>query len=185
MHSQVQVAHQQYQDARYERVVHRLPQLLGAVETARRTTPPRQRHEWLMSCVSAYAVTAKLLTKMGAGDLAPLAADRCATAAVEAGSVLARGWAAYQVVCALGRSARLADAEHPAVTVAEALHPRPDDAALVPVTGSLRLVAAVIAARRADRGEAQRLDTADGPRCSWTWPGRTPKAGATRTRCCT
>ncbi|MGH3792780.1 MAG: hypothetical protein ACRDQ9_18695 [Pseudonocardiaceae bacterium] len=46
---------------------------------------------------------AKLLTKLGVTDLAVVTADRAATIAVEAGSLSARGMAAYQVVCALLR----------------------------------------------------------------------------------
>ena len=50
-----------------------------------------------------------------------LAADRCATAAVEADSLAARGIAAYQVVCALLRADRPDDAESLALAMADDL----------------------------------------------------------------
>lgn len=161
---QLDTAHTAYQAARYEEVIQRLPQLLGVVDALHRTTTADKRRDTLLSYVSAYAVAAKLLTKMGASDLALLAADRCATAAVEADALLARGMAAYQVVCALLRTERPEDAEHLAVTMAEQLHreARTDQPDLVSVAGALWLIAAIIASRRTDRGEAwRRLDVAD------------------------
>ena len=98
--------------------------------------------------VSAYVVTAKLLTKIGATDLAMLAADRAANKAIEAGSDVARGMSAYQVVCALMRADRSDDAEHLAVTMAEQLHngARSDLPAIVSLAGALWLIGAIIAA---------------------------------------
>jgi hypothetical protein len=95
---------------------------------------------------------------MGSADLALLAADRCATAALEAESTEAQGLAAYQVVCALLRSDRPEDAEHLAVLMAEQIRgrARADAPNLVSVAGALWLIAAIIAARRTDRGEAVR-----------------------------
>ncbi len=117
-----------------------------------------------MVYASAYGVAAKLLTKLGAGDLALLVADRSATAAVDADSLTARGLAAYQVACALLRADRPEDAEHLAVTMAELLRreARAEKPVLVSSAGALWLIAAIIAARRQDRGEAmRRLDIAD------------------------
>ncbi len=114
--------------------------------------------------MSAYVAAAKLVTKLGAGDLAILAADRAANAAVDAQSLAARGMAGYQVTCALLRTDQLDDAERLAVQLAEDLtgSARSDEPALVSVAGTLWLIAAVIAARRTDRAEAWlRLDRAE------------------------
>src|SRR5262249_44835675 len=77
-------AHAAYQAAKYEEVIARLPELLTAADAVRQEAGPDERREGLLGYASAYAVAAKLLTKMGAGDLALLAADRSATAAVDA-----------------------------------------------------------------------------------------------------
>ncbi|GAA5202416.1 hypothetical protein GCM10023322_84200 [Rugosimonospora acidiphila] len=71
-----------------------------------------------MAYASAYAVAAKLLTKLGVGELALLVADRSATAAVEADSLEARGLAAYHVACALLRLDRPEDTADLAVAMA-------------------------------------------------------------------
>lgn len=62
---------------------------------------------------------AKLLTKLGVTDLAVVTADRAATIAVEAGSLSARGMAAYQVVCALLRQDHTDEAERLAELLGE------------------------------------------------------------------
>jgi hypothetical protein len=165
--SRVTAAHDAYQAARYEQLIVELPGLLAAVDVLRQTAPAASRREALSTYVSAYGVGAKLLTKMGAGDLALLAADRCATAAVETESTAARGIAAYQVVCALLHTgpARPEDAEPLAVAMAEQAQREAsaDEPMLLSVAGALWLIAAVIAARRADRAEAwRRLDLAEG-----------------------
>jgi transcriptional regulator with XRE-family HTH domain len=81
LRSKVADVHRTYQAARYDEVVTVLPGVLAAVEgfPGRRNG---ERREALLAYVSAYAVAAKLVTKLGAGDLALLAADRAATAAV-------------------------------------------------------------------------------------------------------
>ncbi|MDQ7910744.1 hypothetical protein RB614_40250 [Phytohabitans sp. ZYX-F-186] len=164
MRAEVVGAHQAYQAARYDEVIAGLPGLLGASDVLHRSAVGDIRRDALLEYVSAYAVAAKLLTKMGAGDLALLAADRCATAAVDADSLAARGMAAYQVVCALLRSDRPEDAESLAVRMAVEIqrHTKRDAPTLVSVAGALWLIAAVIASRRTDRAEAlRRLDLAD------------------------
>jgi len=157
-------AHSMYQAARYDGVIAGLPDLLAAVEGLHRTTGPADRRDMLLGYTSAYVVAAKLLTKLGAADLAMLAADRCATAAVDADSLSARGLAAYQVVGALLRADRPDEAERLAVSTAELVQreARIDQPMLVSVAGALWLIAAIAAARRTDRGEAwQRLDYAE------------------------
>lgn len=161
--AQVDGAHEAYQAARYEEVLAGLPTLLTAADAVHRTASGADRRDAVIGYVSAYTVTAKLLTKMGAGDLAILAADRCATAAIDADSLAARGMAAYQVVCALMRNDRVEDAERLAVRMAELVQrqPSPGKRTLLSVAGALWLAAAVGAARRTDRPEAdRRLDIA-------------------------
>ncbi|MEV8517594.1 helix-turn-helix transcriptional regulator [Dactylosporangium sp. NPDC051484] len=157
--------HRAYQAADYERVVEELPALLSSADPLRSFGSGGGRREALASYVNAYAMAAKLLTKMGAADLALLSADRAASAAVDADSVEARGMAAYQVVCALLRADRAEDAEQLAVHMAEVVRreARPDAPSVISVAGALWLIGAVIAGRRTDRAEAwRRLDQADG-----------------------
>jgi hypothetical protein len=161
----VTAAHEAYQAARYEDVIAGLPKLLSDADALHQAARGDERRDALLGYSSAYAVAAKLLTKVGSGDLALLAADRCATAAVEADSITARGMAAYQVVCALLRSERPEDAEPLAVQMAQEAQrqARPDLPALASVAGSLWLIAAVIASRRTEPAEAwRRLDQAQG-----------------------
>ena len=85
LRARVDDAHQLYQAARYDDVIGMLPGVLSAVEGF----PGRRnglRRESLQTYVSAYVAAAKLVTKLGAGDLAILAADRAANAAVDAES---------------------------------------------------------------------------------------------------
>jgi len=163
LRARVAETHRLYQAALYDDVISLLPGVLSAVDSlpSRRNGP---RRESLLTYVSAYVVAAKLVTKLGAGDLAILAADRAANAAEDAESLLARGMAGYQVTCALLRSDEPEDAERVAVALAEELtrSARSDEPSLVSVAGALWLIAAVIAARRTDRGEAWlRLDRAE------------------------
>lgn len=160
----VDSAHGWYQAAEYERALHKLPALLSLADPLRFVGSGARRQQALVSYVHAYALAAKLLTKMGAADLALVSADRAASAAVDADSVPARGTAAYQVVCALLRADRAEDAEPLAVQMAEAVQhrARPEQPEIVSVAGSLWLIAAVIAGRRTDRVEAwRRLDQAE------------------------
>ena len=155
LRARVNDAHQLYQAARYDDVIGMLPGVLSAVERF----PGRRnglRRESLLTSVSAYVAAAKLVTKLGAGDLAILAADRAANAAVDAESLSARGMAGYQVACALLRSDQLDDAERVAVELAGTLtgSARSGEPFLLSVAGSLWLIAAVIAARKGDRGKA-------------------------------
>lgn len=157
-------AHRTYQGARYEEVIGQIAPMLASVDRAHRGMRTGQVPELTLGYVSAYVVAAKLLTKLGATDLALLAADRAANRAMESDSQVARGTAAYQVACALLRADRSDEAEHLAVGMAEQVQrgSRSDRPTVASVAGSLWLIAAVIAARRMDREEAgARLDRAD------------------------
>jgi transcriptional regulator with XRE-family HTH domain len=156
--ARISAAHRQYQNAEYDRLIGELPALLAAAEAARCAG-----REALPNLASAYVVAAKLLTKIGIGDLALLAADRSAMAAAGLESLAARGSAAYQVTCALLRTNRSREAEDLAVRMAERMqaHGRSSAPSLISMAGSLWLIAAVIAGRRHDRQEAMyRLDAA-------------------------
>lgn len=160
---QVAAVHRTYQAAHYTACIDRVTPLLVDVDRGARLSGPRPE-EFILAHVSAYVVAAKMLTKLGATDLAMLASDRAARAAVDSGSEVARGTAAYQVACALLRADRSDDAEHLAVRMAEQVQEaaRSDAPSVVSVAGALWLIAAVIAARRLDREEAfSRLDRAD------------------------
>lgn len=160
---QVAETHRVYQAARYDDVIAMLPGLLTGIESLSRPANGTERRESLLSYVSAYVVAAKLVTKLGAADLAILAADRAAQVAVEADSPAARGMAGYQVACALLRADQTDNAEHVAVGLAESLEPhvRSDDPEVISLAGALWLIGAVVAARRTDRWEADtRLDRA-------------------------
>lgn len=160
----VSSGHGAYQAARYGEAARMLPGLLGDVDMLRHTTR-RSVGQSVKIYVSAYVLAAKLLRKLGALDLAMLAADRAATSAVDAELSVERGLAAYQVVGGLLRADQIDAAESLAVATADSLG-RPaksGDPELLSVVGSLWLLAAVIAARRTDKFEAgRRLDTADG-----------------------
>lgn len=165
LQTQVHAVHGDYQGARYERVIGALPGLLAEAERLRHdlANTPGAR-EASLAYVSTYVAAAKLVTKLGATDLAMLSADRAAGVAHTADSETAAGMAAYQVACALLRSDQPQDAEHLAVGMAERLEraARSDSPTVVSVCGALWLISAVIAARQTDRSEAwTRLDRAE------------------------
>lgn len=162
LRSRVERLHEDYQAARYGQVIQDLPDLLTVIDAVPRDTG-EDRSELLRVYVSAYVAAAKLLTKLGIADLAAVAADRAATVAVETDSLELRGLAAYQVVCALLRADRAEEAERLALRMAEEVGrpSTPETPILTSVAGSLCLISAVAAARRADRDEAfRRLDQA-------------------------
>lgn len=154
--------HQEYQAAKYATVIRELPLLIGQADSALLRASGDDR-EAALSYVEAYVVASKLLTKLGVGDLGAVTADRAAMAAGRTDSGVAQGMAIYQVVTALLRSDQVDQAEQLATRMAGQLVPRvrSDDPALVSVAGALWLISSVIAARRAERWEAERrLDQA-------------------------
>jgi transcriptional regulator with XRE-family HTH domain len=164
MRTAVANAHKAYQAARYQEVIGGLAVMLSAADHAVRFAADGDPTELELAYVSAYVVAAKLLTKIGATDLALLTADRAATRAIGSDSPTARGMAAYQVVCALLRADRAEEAEHLSMAMAELIErgARSDRPTLVSVAGALWLIGAVIAARCMNREEAwTRLDRAE------------------------
>jgi hypothetical protein len=142
--------HHAYQAADYGEVLAALPSMIVALDGQE------------PSLVAAgYTVVAKTLTKIGAYDLALVAADRARAAAERSGDSADVGMAVYQVVCALLPTPRGALAEE--LAVGTAAHLEGDaDAAVCSVAGALWLIAAVAAARRTDSAAAgERLDRAE------------------------
>lgn len=139
-------SHRHYQAADYERVIASIPEILSHVD---RLGPTKQY-------ISAYVLTAKLATKLGAADMAWVAADRAAIAATEIDEPIARGIAAYQVVCGLLRGNQNDHAEDIAVTMAQRLAAPHATLTQRSVQGSLILISAVIAARTGNRTNAWR-----------------------------
>ncbi|MEU4374806.1 MULTISPECIES: helix-turn-helix domain-containing protein [Pseudonocardia] len=157
LRSAASASHFDYQAAKYADVIRTIPQLVTDADSAL-TNAGSDDREAALSYVEIYVVASKLLTKLGVGDLGAVTADRAAMAAGRADSPTAQGMALYQVVTALLRSDQVDQAEQLATKMAQQLRPaaRSDDPALVSVTGALWLIAAVIAARRTDKWEAER-----------------------------
>lgn len=152
LEAEINRLHQLYQAADYAQVIARLPIVLNEVDQLGATA----------QFVNAYVLAAKLTTKLGAADMAWIAADRAATAAVEMDDPIARGLATYQVVCGLLRGHQKDHAEDLAVIMAERLDSPGAGLAQKSVRGSLLLIAAVIAARNGDRTQAwKRLRAAE------------------------
>lgn len=156
-------ANRAYQAAEYGRAATMLPEMLRAADAYDGFGGRYGRETQFARCM-AYAVSAKLLTKLGEAQLAWLAADRATHAAMALDSVAARGVAAYQVACALLQNDRTEDAERLAVCSAERLmtHVKSGVPEVISLAGALWLVSAVIAGRQSDRSRAlERLATAE------------------------
>jgi len=158
----VRRAHVGYQAARYGAVADGMPSLLARADLLGRDGWT-ESVESVAVYVSAYVVAAKLLRKLGALDLARLASDRAAIAAMQGASDVDRALAVYQVVGGLLRADQVDSAEALAVEMATTIMPkvRSDRHELLSAVGALWLLGAVIAARRTDKFEAlTRLDRA-------------------------
>lgn len=144
--------HQRYQAADYGAAARLLPGLIAVSDAiaAQSTGDELLRTSRVQSQV--YVAAAKLVTKVGDGQLAWLAADRAANAAMRAESEPLKAMAAYQVACAFLKLDQVDQAERIAINTAENFL---DDSPLgLSVQGALFLVGAVIAGRRTDRLEA-------------------------------
>lgn len=127
-----------YQHARYPRLVELLPTVVTEVHRAHAQDPEAGR-----AVVEAYRVTAALLTKLGEGSLAWLAADRAMSAAV--GDRVLLACAAVQLGQVLRASARARP-----VMLAAASQITPATPEEMSLRGSLLVQAALIAARAGD-----------------------------------
>ncbi|SDT11103.1 Transcriptional regulator, contains XRE-family HTH domain [Friedmanniella luteola] len=154
--------HTDYQGARYARAATNLTGLLTAADVLDRRPQPHAL-DAIQIYVSGYLLAAKLLCKLGAAELAMLAADRAASAAMHGDSEADRLLTGYQVVAGLLRADQVEDAEALALRLVEpiaapGIEDNPD---LLSAAGSLWLLTAVIAARRTEKYEAlRRLDQA-------------------------
>ncbi len=151
--------HLRYQSADYGAASRILPSLIRSVDGLVSDSNGEDRQRALELQSSVYVAAAKLVTKVGNGELAWLTADRAATAAVHAESPTLGAAAAYQVACAFLKNDRLDEAETIAMITASRLDD--DSPTGLSLRGALTLIAAVIAGRRNDRGEAtERLQRA-------------------------
>jgi hypothetical protein len=158
--AQVAHVHRCYQAAEYRQATQFLPLLMRSVDVLVAEGPPVDRREALKLQCSVSIAAAKLATRAGDANLAWLAADRAATAALEANDPFGQAAAAYQFACALLKAGRIEQAELVAVEAAEAV----GDTGPQGITwrGSLMLISAIIAARRHDPAEsANRLNLAE------------------------
>ncbi|MCW2900386.1 MAG: family transcriptional regulator [Streptosporangiaceae bacterium] len=151
--------HLRYQSADYGAATRILPSLITSVDGLVAESRGDERRQALELQSSVYVAAAKLVTKVGNAELAWLTADRAANAALHAESPALGAAAAYQVACAFLKNDRLNEAESIALVTAENLDD--DSPAGISLRGALTLIAAVIAGRRNDRGEAmERLQRA-------------------------
>ncbi len=107
--------HLRYQSADYAAAARILPSLIKSVDWLVVETHGDERRRALELQSSVYVAAAKLVTKVGNGELARLTADRAATAALHADSPTLGAAAAYQVACAFLKNDRLEEAENIAV----------------------------------------------------------------------
>jgi transcriptional regulator with XRE-family HTH domain len=107
--AQVAAVHADYQAARYTAVLTRLPELVDSLTAT----------VDLRVLTAGWTVVSKILTKIGAVDLALLTADRAQECARRSGDRADLGMATYQVVCALLPGAQASLAEDLAVRTAQ------------------------------------------------------------------
>ena len=151
--------HLRYQGADYGAATRILPSLIRSVDGLVAESRGDERRRALELQSSVYVAAAKLVTKVGNAELAWLTADRAAGAALHAESPTLGAAAAYQLACAFLKNDRLDEAENIALVTAANLDD--DSPAGLSLRGALTLIAAVIAGRRNDRGDAmERLQRA-------------------------
>ena len=148
--TRVAAVHAAYQDARYAEVLSGLQDLAAGLTG---TTDPGV-------LAAGWTAAAKILTKVGAFDLALVAADRAREGAQRSGNLADLGMSTFQVVCALLPTTHATVGEELAARTASELGDDRTDA-VCSVSGALWLLAALAAARRGDGDVAnERLDQA-------------------------
>lgn len=150
-----ETANDVYQAADYDQALRSIAELLPHADNLVHTAAddPLAIHAY----VAAYVVSAKVLHKVGEHRLSALAADRAAVMASRPQTAAAdRGLAARETVQALLYTGRPDAGEALAIDMATSLEGSPDrdDDDVLSLRGSLLLLAAVVAARRAERYEA-------------------------------
>ncbi|WP_163507692.1 helix-turn-helix domain-containing protein [Fodinicola acaciae] len=141
--------HRRYQAADYSGAAQVLPALIVTADGLVAQSTGDDLRAALAVQNQVYVATAKLVTKVGDGNLAWIAADRAATAAQRADSPILKATAAFQLSCALLRLDNIDDAERIATDAAEGF--RDDSPDGLSVRGALWLNSALIASRRSDR----------------------------------
>ncbi len=153
-------AHRRYQAADYGSAARILPSLITTIDSAVAQATGDELRRALVIQHQAYVATAKLVTKVGDGRLAWVAADRAVTAALRLDSPILKAAAAYQLASAFYRFDRgAAEGERIAIETAESFT---DDSPMgLSVRGALFLITSVMAGRRSDRvASAERLGRA-------------------------
>ena len=141
----VTAAHAAYQDCRYAEVLAGLPELMTRLAAV--ADPQLSAAGW--------TVVSKMLTKVGADDLALVAAERARDAARHSGDRADLGMAVYQVVCALLPTGRAEVAELLALQTVDELGDADD---------AIRSVVGCVVADRGRRGgSAERRGRGGGP----------------------
>lgn len=144
--------HRRYQAADYGAAASILPSLIATSDARVAESSGAERFRALTVQNQVYVAAAKLVTKIGDGQLAWIAADRAVNAALQAESETLKAAAAYQVACAFLKLDQVERAEQIAMATAENFT---DDSPLgLSYQGALFLIGSVIAGRRSDRAEA-------------------------------
>jgi Arm DNA-binding domain len=140
--------------SRYKELSESLPALLVVMEAAPRRLEGSDSATAFALLAELHQATAGLLAKLGATDLAWLAAERAYLAAERSGDPLLAGISDFRLTHVFLSTGRSAQAQRVATVAAKALETsaRPDSAPeLLSVWGALNLVAAVIASTQGDR----------------------------------
>jgi transcriptional regulator with XRE-family HTH domain len=140
--------------SRYEDLSESLPALLVVMEAAPRRLEGSDSAAAFALLAELHQATAGLLAKLGATDLAWLAAERAYLAAERSGDPLLAGISDFRLTHVFLSAGRSAQAQRVATVAARALETSagPDSPPqLLSVWGALNLVAAVIASTQGDR----------------------------------
>ncbi|GAA2969421.1 MULTISPECIES: helix-turn-helix domain-containing protein [Streptomyces] len=142
-----------YQSARYARVVDRLPELLSNALAATRSYQGAEGDEAQRLLALAYQATAQVMGKVGEAELAWIAADRGLAAAQHSGDLAVTGSLLRSVLHCLNSTGRFAAALHLLEDAEAILRPTEPESSCeqVSVYGALHLAGAMAAARAGDR----------------------------------
>jgi len=140
--------------SRYQELSESLPALLVVMEAAPRRLDGDDRAAAFALLAELHQATAALLAKLGATDLAWMAAERAYLAAERGGDPLLAAVSDFRLAHAFNSAGRRSQAQRVATVAATALEPSAGPEAtpeLLSVWGALHLIAAVIASRQGDR----------------------------------
>ena len=154
LRTQVEHAWELVHGSHYEELNETLPALLVVMEAAPRRLEGDDRAAAFKLLAELHQATAGLLAKLGAMDLAWLAAERAYLAAERSGDLLLAAASDFRLTHAFLSAGRPGQAQRVATVAATALENRAKPESppeLLSVWGALNLVAAVIASRQGDR----------------------------------